>query len=180
MHSADRPDTTVDALTAPAANPRRRLSRRWLVALAILVVLAILALLIGGLVRYQAPTSMAKTYFTDVFVSGNTSGATAMICSNANTTDSSQPNNLMTIAGDAQQLKGTVTFDISRLQYDLTSEGLTTAQVHISGPVRVKTSILGLGVDTNLDATMQLNASALGWCITSGHISLALPLTSVP
>jgi hypothetical protein len=154
--SGQMPTGAPSLAPIPTKAPRR--SRRLISILTTIGVLAVLG--IGIYVHSLGATSTLQTFYNDFF-SYKFDAAFALICSDKQSAIAPSFNAAKT---EFQAFEGKVTFDTSKLQYDVASSGLTDTTVHLHGSVTAN----GAGSQSvTVDETDDMQASGLGWCVNA-------------
>ena len=148
--------TSAPSLTPVATKAPRRNSR----LISILTTIGVLIVLgIGVYVHSLGATSTLKTFYNDFF-SYKFDAAFALICSDKQSTVQTS---FEAAKATFAALQGKVTFDTSKLQFDVSNTGLTNTDVHVHGTITA--SGAGGSQGQSWDETDSLAASGFGWCL---------------
>ncbi len=142
------PPPTEEQLVPPSA-PKKR---KWGLILTIVLIVVVVGL---GVLRYFGPTMVTKG-FMDAGFSNNSSSAVGYLCPAAQHATS-----LNSLAPTQVNF----TIDTSGLAYDIQSESLSNATVHVHGSISAEQS------SVNFDYTVSLQANSLWWCISQVTIN---------
>lgn len=143
--------------------PRQRRNNRIIIG----VVVGVVLLVVVGIIHVNSATGMVKGFYDDLF-SYNATSASARLCLDA---PARFKTGVATLEYRLSPGKGQATFDLSHVVYTLTSGGLTSAVVKVTGTItgvanngNVTTNPAALGNNRN-ESDYQVNLSGLGWCV---------------
>jgi hypothetical protein len=161
--------TPAPTQVAPSLSPiatRPSGGRNRLVSLGIFVV--VIAALFGvAAVHSQSAPSTVKDFYQQLFTY-NSDAAFKDICPGA---QSAAKSSFDATAATLDTFKGKVTWDLSKIQYDLKDSGLSTANVHVHG------SITGTSTSTSLttppvpiEEVDPLQLNGVNWCLNINKV----------
>jgi hypothetical protein len=151
-----QPNQAAPTLTQVATKPPRVNNRLISLGIGIAVVLILAGV---GYIHSQSAPDTVKTFYNDFF-SYKFDAAYNLICP---AKQSSVKPSFDTLKGQFQQFQDKVTFDTSKLSFDVKQSGLTSATIHVHGSVTVAGGSVSEPVNVDEDDPVALNG--INWCV---------------
>lgn len=145
----------VPTLTPKKTSPAGR------IIAGVAVVVVILGLVAAAGLHARSAPGVLKSFYDDFF-SYKYDAAFALICPSK---QSGVKPTFDTLKTELQAIQSQVTFDTSKLQYDVQNSGLTSADIHVHGQVTATATGGTTSPPTPFDEVDSMALNGLSWCV---------------